>query len=84
MTTDFYINSYGPLLLLQRCSELLLAAHAASPGSAKFVAVSSVLGQITEASNFSWTAYGASKAALNFLVKKINIEMPQVTAFPLQ
>jgi NAD(P)-dependent dehydrogenase (short-subunit alcohol dehydrogenase family) len=84
MTTDFYINSYAPLLLYQTFSALLSASNAASPGSAKFVAISSALGQITEASAFPWNAYGASKSALNFLVKKINMEVPEVVAFPLQ
>jgi norsolorinic acid ketoreductase len=39
---------------------------------------------ITEAINFPITAYGTSKAAVNYIVKKIDLEYSDVIAFPMQ
>jgi hypothetical protein len=46
--------------------------------------ISSVLGQITEASDYSYDAYGISKVAVNFVAKKLSQEVPELISFPMQ
>jgi hypothetical protein len=46
--------------------------------------ISSILGQITESLAYTYNAYGISKAAVNFVTKKIDQEDARVTAFPIQ
>lgn len=74
---NFKINTLSPVLLLQKLSPLLL------PGG-KFIAISSQLGQITDAAPYPFSCYGASKAALNYVMKKADMESPGVTIFPIQ
>jgi NAD(P)-dependent dehydrogenase (short-subunit alcohol dehydrogenase family) len=66
------VNVNGPLVLFQATYPLLRASTPAP----KFVAVSSVAGSIVAGapSPFRGTAYGASKAALNFVVRKLRAE----------
>jgi NAD(P)-dependent dehydrogenase (short-subunit alcohol dehydrogenase family) len=80
MLRDFEINSLGPLILFQTMRELV--SH--SPDGGKFIVVSSVLGQIEESLSWASNAYGTSKAAVNFITKKIHIETPNICAFPIQ
>lgn len=86
MRSDFETNSISPLVLFQALAPLLLATHAASPGSAspKFVAISSQRGQITDCMAYTFDSYGCSKAALNYLIKKMDVEHPQIISFPIQ
>jgi norsolorinic acid ketoreductase len=80
---DVKINATGPVLLFQSFAELLLASHAAG-GQPKFVAVSSLAARIVDPVPIEATAYGASKAALNYIMAKMNLEMPDIVAFPIQ
>jgi hypothetical protein len=80
--SDFDTNTLGPLILYQAFAKLLAASDVA--GGSKFVVVSSLLGQIAESLPFPYNAYGLSKAAVNFVVKKIDQEDSAVTAFPMQ
>lgn len=77
--TDFQVNTLGPLVLFQSFMSLLTTTE-----GAKFVVISSVLGQIAESTPYTYNAYGLSKAAVNFLAKKIDQETPQLIAFPVQ
>lgn len=80
MFEHFAINTVGPLLLFQACSPLLNA----SP-NAKFVVMSSGAGSLSEMENVKVenTAYGSSKAAVNFVTRKIHFENPNLIAFPI-
>lgn len=80
--SDFEINTLGPLVLYQAFANLLASSDSA--GGAKFVVISSLLGQIAESLPYTYNAYGLSKAAVNFIAKKIDQEVPGVISFPLQ
>jgi NAD(P)-dependent dehydrogenase (short-subunit alcohol dehydrogenase family) len=66
------VNVNGSLVLFQTVYPLLKA----STPSPKFMAISSIAGSITIAPGFPFKsiAYGASKAALNFVVRKLHSE----------
>lgn len=74
-------NTVGPLLLFQ-ATEPLLAASASSP---KFIVLSSSLGAISAIPTHPQpsSAYGSSKAALNYITCKIHQEYEYLIAFPL-
>ena len=79
MTDHFSVNTIGSLSLFQATASLLSLAE-----RPKFVAISSGAGSIggMEAlKDVQNTAYGASKAALNFVVRKIHFENPGLIAF---
>jgi norsolorinic acid ketoreductase len=76
---DFTINTIGPLILFQSFVSLLESSR-----NAKFVVISSMLGQVTESLPWPHDAYGLSKAAVNFVIKKIDQETEHVIAFPIQ
>jgi norsolorinic acid ketoreductase len=81
MLSHFKINTVAPLLLFQATVPLLNAA--ATP---KFITISSGAGSISNMGNLpvANTAYGASKAAANFVTRKIHFENPNLIAFPIQ
>jgi NAD(P)-dependent dehydrogenase (short-subunit alcohol dehydrogenase family) len=62
----------------------LLSASKADGGAAKFVTISSVIGQITDSGPWVYNAYGLSKAGANFFAKKLNQEVSDVISFPIQ
>lgn len=74
----FNVNAIGPLLLFQASFPLL------NKGS-KFIGMSSALGTIggMELRPFPSTAYGVSKAALNYFTRKIHFENEDLVAFSL-
>jgi norsolorinic acid ketoreductase len=74
-------NTIGPLLLFQ-ATEPLLKASTLYP---KFIVLSSSLGAISAISTHPQpsSAYGSSKAALNYITCKIHQEYEYLTAFPL-
>jgi len=71
------VNVDGPIRLFQATLPLLRAAK-----QPKFVVISSAVSTITNAEYISYTvtSYGASKAALNFLLRRIHIENPDIVA----
>ncbi|KAF2135646.1 uncharacterized protein K452DRAFT_303398 [Aplosporella prunicola CBS 121167] len=73
------VNSYGPLLLFQ--ATLPLLEKASSP--AKFIAIGSPSGSIStiETRPFPVAAYGISKAAVHYIVRKIHVEHHEIIAF---
>jgi norsolorinic acid ketoreductase len=81
MKDHLMVNALGPLLLYQATKSLLDAAS--SPP--KFIVISSVVSSITDVGKFPLpnTAYGTSKAALNFIIRKIHYENPKLIAFPI-
>ena len=82
MRAHFAINAVAPLLLFQATLPLLAAAGAMGH-TPKFVTVSSGAGSIGSmgALKVENTAYGASKAALNFVTRKIHFENEDIIAF---
>lgn len=76
----FNVNTFGPLLLFQATHGLLMKA-----GKPKFVVVSSGMGSVTNAESWEalMTAYGSSKAAVNFIVRRIHMENPGLITFPI-
>jgi norsolorinic acid ketoreductase len=76
----FNVNTIGALTLFQATNTLL--EKSSSP---KFVYISTVLGSIGDAEKYALptVAYGASKAAANFILAKIHLEHPELTVFPI-
>jgi norsolorinic acid ketoreductase len=81
MRSHFEVNTVAPLLLFQACWALLQGARSGVP---KFVVVRSdaeSIGGIEH--NFPLTAYGASKAAVNFVARQIHWRYQDLIAFPV-
>ncbi len=73
----FEVNTIGPLNLIKAFIPFLEAAPAP-----KFFVITSIIGSIEAIKDFPvpFFAYGLSKAATNYLVRKIAFENPKVTA----
>lgn len=71
----FNTNTLGPLWLFQAALPILQAAQ-----GAKFVYITSTMGSITEGPAYGvpLAAYGASKAAANYLVRIIHRDFPNI------
>ncbi|KAI5896706.1 NAD(P)-binding protein [Schizophyllum commune H4-8] len=81
MTRHFDINVNGPLLLFQATYDVLKKSS-----DPKFVAISSVVGSIAAGgTNFDggFYAYGTSKAALNWVVRKLHHDFEDFVIFPM-
>lgn len=74
------VNVTGTLVLFQAVHELLSAAS-----NPKFIPIGTPVGSIGEMENYPLgsTAYGSSKAALNFLTRKLHFENPNMVIYPL-
>ncbi|KAI5889967.1 NAD(P)-binding protein [Schizophyllum commune H4-8] len=72
------VNTIGPFVLFKAAYPLLETSHG------KFAVISSWLGGERGAkSPFGFTAYATSKAAVNFLVRRMHTECPDITALAL-
>jgi len=80
MRVHYEVNVIGTLVLFQAAWPLLKA----SP-SPTFVPISSGAGSITNGASMpaGFTAYGASKAAMNYLARKLHFEHPELVCFPI-
>lgn len=76
---DFQVNALATLLLFQ-ASWPLLQKSSSTP---KFIGISTCLATIGNMADYPWpcVAYGTSKAAQNFIVKKIHHEHESLVAF---
>ena len=76
----FEVNAIGSLALFQATWPLLEAAPKPT-----FVVVSTGLASIGDMDGFPMpvAAYGASKAAINYITRKIHFENPNLIAFPI-
>lgn len=79
----FSINAIAPMTLLQATAALLKASKSGCPA---FVALSTIVGSMGSMEFFAQqpkvtSPYGASKAALNWLVRKVHFEEPWLTSF---
>lgn len=81
MLEHYNVNVVGPLVLFQASYPLLKA----STSTPKFIVISSRLGSITLAPNMpsEMTPYGASKAAVNYLTRKLHREHDDLIVFPI-
>lgn len=71
----FQVNTNGPLVLFQAAYPLLRERP-----SPKFVPVTSAIGSIADGTTYPiYTyAYGASKAALNWVTRKLHFDFPEL------
>ncbi|KAI4525631.1 NAD(P)-binding protein [Schizophyllum commune Loenen D] len=68
------VNTIGPFVLFQAAYPLIHATHG------KFAVISSWLGAERGANSpFGFTAYATSKAAVNFLVRRMHTECPDIS-----
>ncbi|KAL3418675.1 short-chain dehydrogenase [Phlyctema vagabunda] len=79
----FSINAIGPLILFQATAGLLKASKSGRP---TFIAISTLIGSISSMELLAqfpstMSPYGASKAALNWFVRRIHFEEPWLTSF---
>ncbi|MCJ1465267.1 hypothetical protein MMC07_003883 [Pseudocyphellaria aurata] len=76
----FMVNAVGPLILFQAAWPLLQRSE-----TPKFLLISTVSASITkmESLPIPTTAYGSSKAAANFIVRKLQFENPSLVAIPM-
>jgi len=76
----YEVNTIGPVILFQSMYELLVSST-----TPKFIVMSSGAGSITLQSQVKIpnTPYGASKAAANYITRKIQFENEKIIAFPL-
>ncbi|EGY22045.1 hypothetical protein VD0002_g9464 [Verticillium dahliae] len=79
------VNAVGPLTLFQATRPLLQASKTGNP---VFLPISTLLGSIGNQEAFeklglppSLSPYGASKATLNWLIKRVHFEEPWLTSF---
>jgi len=81
MRDHFEINVVGTLVLFQAAWPLLKA----STLSPKFIPISSGAGSLTDGASIpvGMLAYGASKAAENYLSRKLHFEHPELVCFPI-
>ncbi|KII87119.1 hypothetical protein PLICRDRAFT_42757 [Plicaturopsis crispa FD-325 SS-3] len=77
----FKVNAIGPLVLFQAFYALLKAA----PAVPKFVVISTFAGSITAGASIplGLSAYGSSKAAVNYLTRKIHFENEHLISFAM-
>ncbi|KAI4519356.1 NAD(P)-binding protein [Schizophyllum commune Loenen D] len=80
LVRHFEINSVGPLMLFQAVWPLLKASPAP-----KFVPITSMVGSVEVGSLFDIDniPYGTSKAALNWITRKLHHDFPELIAFPI-
>lgn len=81
----FKVNVLGPLALLQATADLLKASPTGEP---TFIATSSELGSIGLAdvmlkTNEAASPYGATKAMLNWFIKRVALEEPWLTSYAI-
>ncbi|KZP20403.1 putative aflatoxin biosynthesis ketoreductase nor-1 [Athelia psychrophila] len=78
MRAHFEVNTLGPLVLFQATAALLEAAH-----DGKFFVMSTGGASIGDMMPFPGTAYSSSKAAVNFITRKIHFEHEKITSVAL-
>jgi norsolorinic acid ketoreductase len=84
-THHFNVNVLGPLSLLQATADILKASQTGAP---TFIATSSELGSIALAdvmlkTNEAASPYGATKAMLNWFIKRVAIEEPWLSSYAI-
>ncbi|KZM27079.1 Norsolorinic acid ketoreductase [Ascochyta rabiei] len=77
----FNVNTIGPVVLFQAVAPLLKA----STNAPKFLAITTIIGSLASQElmppNTHFTPYGASKAALNWVIRRVHFENEWLTAY---
>lgn len=75
---DFQVNAMAPLLLFQATWPLFQKSK-----NPKFIGISTCLATIGDMETYPWptVSYGATKATMNYIVKKMHFENEQLVAF---
>jgi norsolorinic acid ketoreductase len=81
LETHFKVNTVGTLLLFQAIAPLL---HK-STTTPKFIAISTGIASITDMEQIPvpGLAYGTSKAALNYVMRKLHFEHQDIVIYPI-
>jgi len=79
MAEHYLVNTIGVVALFQAVLPLL----SNSQKQRKFIAISSKAGSIGNMDKVPNSAYGVTKAALNYIVKKIHLEHEDIIAVPI-
>ncbi|KAK7014258.1 NAD(P)-binding protein [Favolaschia claudopus] len=77
----FDVNTLGPVVLFQAAHKLLLASPTGAP---IFAVISSLIGSMGRFFYIAATPYGMSKAAVNFLVKTLDVEHPTLVTMAIE
>jgi NAD(P)-dependent dehydrogenase (short-subunit alcohol dehydrogenase family) len=81
--SDFKTNSIGPVLLFQAVHDLLDLSTNEHGGI--FLAISTAVASIGQPiPEINSAAYSTSKTALNYIVKRISVEHPNIIAVAVQ
>jgi norsolorinic acid ketoreductase len=80
LLSNFSVNTLSPIFLFQTLHPLLSLSK-----SPKYIAITSMLGSISLQSPQAGPtlAYGISKAGLNFFVRKLHFEIPELVALAI-
>ena len=75
---SYQVNAFAPLLLFQATWALLQKSK-----SPKFVGISTCVASLSKMEDYPWptVVYGSSKAAMNYIVKKMHHENDDLVAF---
>ncbi|KAK1625357.1 short-chain dehydrogenase/ reductase [Colletotrichum phormii] len=76
----FEINTIAPLMVFQGLWPLMDRPRGADGPTVKFIGITSSIGSIEEQEPLPSGAYGPSKAALNWLVKSLHIQHPDLVS----
>jgi NAD(P)-dependent dehydrogenase (short-subunit alcohol dehydrogenase family) len=79
----FQVNSIAPLITFQALWPLM--NHVATPNTAspKLIVLSSSMGSMGDMESFPGGAYGPSKAAVNYIVKSLHMQMARLVSVAL-
>ena len=74
------VSTVGPLILFQAAWPLLQLSE-----TPKFIVISTIVASIADMNDiqFPATANGASKAAINYIVRKLHFENPSLIGMPM-
>jgi NAD(P)-dependent dehydrogenase (short-subunit alcohol dehydrogenase family) len=79
----FEVNTIAPLITFQALWPLMENGLIASSVPPKFIVLSSSMGSIGGMEPFPGGAYGLSKAAINYIVKSLHVQMSQLVSIAL-
>jgi norsolorinic acid ketoreductase len=78
LRNDFEVNTLGPVKLFQEIYPVLKQSE-----NPKFVLISSDLGSIGDMDVAPSLSYGASKAAANYLLRKVHLEHKEISTLAI-
>jgi NAD(P)-dependent dehydrogenase (short-subunit alcohol dehydrogenase family) len=79
----FQVNSIAPLITFQALWPLMDRVAAPNTASPKLIVLSSSMGSMGDMEPFPGGAYGPSKAAVNYIVKSLHMQMARLVSVAL-